>query len=293
MFKTLAIGALILSQSVFATHLEKVCEAAVKDTPVWEEGLIAHRSEGQFVIESHGGTIIVETPMQIRGVIQDGLSIWALTPSKLLEFNAAGDMMNEYLLEWTGNPAWRSLSMVKAGNMIVISRGAGGLIGFDLSKRDIAWTNWMPGDNEGYPSGLAVDGEKVYAAVATSQEAGFTGIITFNPQNGEISKRTSYDVARWGVLDTDAKAQMNGDSLVINNGGWIHVIKREQIAGEKAIRPRWAALVIPQDGQVNAHYMMMKGEFLIHDGQVMGCGMYTAQQDGNYVRRSKLFHIKL
>lgn len=293
MFKSLALGALILTQSAFASHLDKVCESAISDRPVWENGLIAHKGEGQFVIESHGGTIIVETPSKIRGLIQDGLSIWALTPSQLIEFNSAGETVNEYLIEWTGNPQWAALSMAKAGKMMIISRGVGGLIGFDLEKREIAWTNWMPGDNEGYPSGLAVDGDKVYAAVATSQERGFTGIITFSPETGVISKRTPYDVQRWGVLDTDAKARMHGDSLILNNGGWIHVIKRAQIESDKAIRPRWAAHVVPQNGPVNAHYMMIIGEFLIHNGQVMGCGAYTAQENGSYVRKSKLFHIKL
>jgi hypothetical protein len=293
MFKTLILGALLISGTALATHLEKVCESAVRDTPIWEDALIAHRSNGQFVIETHNGIIIAESATQIRGVIQDGLSIWALTMRELVELNAAGDVMNTYSIEETGNPAWAALSMAIAGRKLIISRGAGGLMGFDLEKREITWTNWMPGDNEGYPSGLAVDGEKVYAAVASSQEAGFTGIITVNPVSGEITKRSSYDVARWGVLDTDVKARMHGDSLVLNNGGWIHVIKREQIESDKAIRPRWAAHVIPQDGTVNAHYMMIKGDFVIHGGQVMGCGAYTAQENGNYVRKSKLFHVKL
>ncbi len=293
MFKSLALGALIISSSAFANHLDTVCETAVKNDIVWETNLIAYREAGETLITSHGGMIVASTTSPIRAVIQDGLSIWALTPSQLLEFNAAGDVVNEYLIEWTGNPAWKALSMVKAGNRMIISRGAGGLLGFDLEKREITWTNWMPGDDEGYPSGLAVDGEKVYAAVATSQEKGFTGIITINPADGVITKRTKYDVARWGVIDTDAKAVMSGDSLILNNGGWIHVIKREQIESEKAIRPRWAALVIPQDGPVNAHYMMIKGQFVIHGDQVMGCGVYTAQHEGNFVRKSKLFHIKL
>ncbi len=293
MFKALALSALVFSSSVFATHLETVCEKAIYSNPIWEENLIAYRDGGAFLITSHGGTIIAETPAQIRGVIQDGLSIWALTATELVEINSGGDVLNSYKIEETGNPFWQSLSMVKAGKKLIISRGAAGLLGFDLETRTVAWNNWMPGDNEGYPSGLAFDGTNVFAAVATSQERGFTGIITFSPETGIISRRTPYDVARWGVIDTDAKAQMSGDSLVLNNGGWIHVITKKQIESDKAIRPRWAALVIPQAGEVNAHYMMIKGEFVIHDGQVMGCGMYTSQQDGVFVRKSKLFHVKL
>ena len=293
MFKSLALGALILSSSAFANHLETVCESAMNSDIAWETNLVAYRDGGETMISSHGGLIVASTTSAVKGIIQDNLSIWALTKSQLVEFNAAGDVVNEYLIEWTGNPMWTALSMVKVGNKIVISRGAGGLIGFDLEKREIAWTNWMPGDDEGYPSGLAVDGDKVYAATATSVERGFTGIITINPENGTITRRSKYDVARWGVIDTDAKAVMHGDSLILNNGGWIHVIKRSQIESDKAIRPRWAAHVIPQDGPVNAHYMMIKGQFVIHGDQVMGCGVYTAQQDGAFVRKSKLFHVKL
>ena len=292
MFKSLALAAFI-STSAFAGHLDTVCESAVKKNPVWEDSLVVYRDSGESLITTHGGMIIGSTPSVVKGIFQDGLSIWMLTKSQLIEMNSAGDIMNEYLVEWTGNPSWQSLSMVKAGNMIVISRGAGGMIGFDLTKRDIAWTNWMPGEDEGYPSGLAFDGEKIYAAVATSQENGFTGIITVNPLTGEIMKRSKYDVPRWGVLDTDAKARMNGDSLVLNNGGWIHVITKKQIESDKAIRPRWAAHVIPQDGSVNAHYMQILGDFVIHNGQVMGCGAYTAQENGVFTRKSKLFHVKL
>lgn len=293
MFKSLALGALILSSSAFGNHLETVCESAMNSDIAWETNLVAYRDGGETMISSHGGLIVASTTSAVKGIIQDNLSIWALTKSQLVEFNAAGDVVNEYLIEWTGNPMWTALSMVKVGNKIVISRGAGGLIGFDLEKREIAWTNWMPGDDEGYPSGLAVDGDKVYAATATSVERGFTGIITINPENGTITRRSKYDVARWGVIDTDAKAVMHGDSLILNNGGWIHVIKRSQIESDKAIRPRWAAHVIPQDGPVNAHYMMIKGQFVIHGDQVMGCGVYTAQRDGVFVRKSKLFHVKL
>jgi hypothetical protein len=293
MFKALTLSAFILSGSALADHLEKVCETAVTNSPVLEENLVAYRENGQTLITTHGGMIIADTPAEVRGLLQDGLSIWALTGTELVELNGAGEVLNSYKIEETGNPSWSSLSMVKANRMLIISRGAAGLLGFDLDKRVIAWNNWMSGDNEGYPSGLAFDGVNVFAAVATSQERGFTGIITVNPENGIISKRSPYDVVRWGVIDTDAKAMMSGDSLILNNGGWIHVITKKQIESDKAIRPRWASYVIPQNGEVNSHYMMIKGEFVIHGDQVMGCGIYTDRQDGTFVRKSKLFHIKL
>lgn len=293
MLKSLAIAAIFLSAPSFAGHLDTVCEKAVNQSIVWEDNLIAYRDSGESLITTYEGTIIASAPVAIRGVIQDGLSIWTLTPRQLVELNSAGDVLNTYWIEETGNPMWQALSMVKANGKIIITRGVGGMIGFDLTKREIAWTNWMPGDDEGYPSGVAFDGEKVYAAVATSQENGFTGVITVNPENGNIERRSRYDVARWGVIDTDAKARMHGDALILNNGGWIHLITKKQIESDKAIRPRWVAQVIPQNGAANAHYLMIKGEFMVHDGFVMACGIYSADENGSIVRKSKLFHVKL
>lgn len=293
LIKSLALAALITTTTAFADHLDTVCESAITSAPTWEENLIAYRANGENLVTTHQGMIIGSAPSAIKGMFQDNLSIWILTKSQLLEMNAGGEILNEYLIEWTGNPAWQALSMVKANNMIVIGRGAGGLLGFDLTTREIAWTNWMKGDDDGYPSGVAFDGQNVYAATATSMENGFTGIITVNPADGTITKRSKYDVPRWGVLDTDAKAIMNGDSLILNNGGWIHVITKKQIESDKAIRPRWVAQMIPQDGPVNAHYMTLLGNFVIHDGYVMGCGAYTTQDNGVFVRKSKLFHVKL
>ena len=294
MLKVFILG-FMLSSAAFANHLEKVCETATTANPVWEEGLVAYRdlSTREFHITSHGGMIIASSSDAIRGVIQDGLSIWALTARYLIETNATGEVVNSYEVEDSGLPYIRALSMVRAGNILVISRGAGGLIGFDLTKREIVWTNRMSGDDEGFPSALAFNGSKVYAAAATSQENGFTGIITIDPVSGMIERRVAYDVARWGVLDVDAKARMHGESLVLNNGGWIHVITKAQLEGSKKIRPRWVAQVVPQNGSVNQHYLMLSGEFLVEDGYVKGCGVYTAFEEGSYVRKSRLSLIKL
>lgn len=290
MLKSLALAALV-SFSASAAHLDKVCETS--RTVAWDKDLVAFRESGETLITTHEGTFIGSIPETALGIIQDGLSIWILSKSKLMEMNAAGEIMNDYLIEWTGNPAWQALSMAKADNMIVISRGVGGLLGFDLKTREIVWTNWFAGADEGQPSGLAFDGSKLFAALATSQENGFTGIAEINPMSGAVVKRTKYDVYRSGVIGTDTNARMHGDTFVLNNGGWLHLITKKQIEDGKAIRPRWAAHVIPASAPVNAHYMMLNGDFILHGEHVMGCGTYTAHEGGNFVRKSKLFHVKL
>jgi hypothetical protein len=292
MFKTLAFLFLAVSGTAFA-NLEKICESSNGAGLVWEDNLVAYRSEGETHISTFNGTIITSTPATLRGLIQDGISIWALTAKNLVELNAAGDVLNSYTVDESQGQNGGALSMVKAGNILVIARGYEGMIGFDLEKRSIVWTNSMSTDDDGFASGVTFDGKNVYAAVATRFENGFTGILTVDPMNGQIIKKNAYDVYRWGVISTDAKARMNGDSIILNNGGWIHVITKKQLESDKKIRPRWVAHVIPKEGEINAHYMTMSGEFVLHDNQVMGCGAYTTIENGTFVRKNKLFHVKL
>lgn len=177
--------------------------------------------------------------------------------------------------------------------MLVISRGAAGLLGFSLKERTFKWHNHMNGTDEGYPSGLASDGNVVYAAVATSRENGFTGIITIDPKSGTILKRSPFNVRTAGVVDTDAVAKIYQGNLILNNGGWIHLITPKQLQSEKAIRPRWVAHVVPQDGEVNRHYMTLHGDFFFEEGMLVGCGSYTTIIDSRFARRSRLFKVKL
>lgn len=293
LLKFLALGLLVASNTALA-DLDQICANAVNSAPAWDTDLIAYREDGKSIIETFNGSIIASTPAMIRGLIQDGLSIWALTPTQLIEFNAGGEILNTYQVEHSGNPYAGTRSMAKAGKILIITLGHEGMLGFDLEQRKIAWVNSMSDQDGGEPTAVAFDGTQAYIAAATNHENGFTGIITVNPETGAITKKIPYDVPHSGVIGIDANARMSGDTLVLNNGGWIHLISKEQIERGGKVRPRWVAHVIPQNGQVNAHYMILAGGFLVHDQEVMGCGTFTAQEEGGgLTRKSKLFHVPL
>lgn len=293
MFKALTLTALIMSGSAFAGHLDTVCENAIGNAPVFDSNYVARRnSSGKFAIETLEGALITETSAQIKSMVRDGGSIWVLTATQIVELNTAGEVQEMFDLEDSHNPFWAGLSMIQFNRQLIVSRGAAGVVAFDMDERKFTWKNGVTGDDDGFPSGLATDGRVIYAAAATSHERGFTGILVLNPETGAIMKKVPYDL-NWGVMDTDVKARMYGDSLVLNNGGWIHMITKKQLETAKTIKPRWVAQMVPADGPVNAHYMMITGEFLMHGDMVMGCGIYTAQEGGNFVRKSKLVHIKM
>lgn len=289
MFKTLALAALaVMTTNGYAGHLDTVCESATHAKPVFDSQYLAQRkSTGMTVIETLSGEAVVETWDSVRAIIRDTGSLWALTPTALVEVDMAGEVLGTHDIE-------AGLSMIQSGRKLIISRGAAGVMAFDMDEKKVLWTNFFGGDEDyGQPSGLATDGRVLYAMSATSFQNGFTGVVTMNPETGAIIRKTPYDTRSWGVLDTDVKARMHGENLVLNNGGWIHLITKKQLESEKAIKPRWVAHTIPAEDDVSAHYMMIAGDFLMHDGQVMACGVYTARGENGYVRKSKLFHVKL
>lgn len=307
MFKSVVI-ALSLSASVsFADHLDLVCEKAmmvdptrpqylISNPPSFSGGILSRRvgddTGWDYVVEDFNGKLIGTFHAPIYQIIKTENSVWALGPFDLMEMDMDGRVVHTYNFG-SNNLSWRGRAMAINRDMLVISRGAAGLMGFDLKDRAFKWQNTMSGNDEGYPSGLASDGNVIYGAVATSRENGFTGIITIDPLTGNILNRTPYDVRRWGVIDTDAVARIYKGNLILNNGGWIHLIRPEQLQSEKAIRPRWVAHVVPQNGDVNLHYMSLNGDFFFEDDHLVGCGNYTTQIDSRFTRRSKLFKVKL
>lgn len=285
--------ALLLSTPTFASHLDRVCETAQRFPVTWEKDLVAYFDNNEMLLSTHGGTIIGSLDRPILDIVQHELSIWLLTPNDLVEMNSAGEVLHRYSIDDANVQGRFASTMARAGNLLVITQGYAGFTGFDMEARKFVWRNVLGGADDGYASAVTFDGANLLIAAATSMPNGFTGIITADLSTGAVIKRTRYDVARWGVIGTDVKARMVGEKLLLNNGGWLHLITPAQLAADRSIRPRWVAHTIPRNGDVGPHYMMLSGDFLLHDGQVMGCGVYTDSENGTLVHRSKLFHVSL
>lgn len=279
-----------------AGHLDKVCEGSRENgrfgEVVFTSEFLSRPMERGSVIETHEGEVIFESEVPLRGLLRAGESLWALGQFDLFELNLSGRLLNTYNFEPSGNPVWQAQSFALAGDTMVITRGWAGLMGFDLKSRSVQWTNAL-GAQDGVPGGVVFNGERVYVTVATSVEAGFTGVMTVNPETGEVTGRTPYNQARAGVIAPDATAIWHKDQLIINNSGWLHLLTQTQLASARATRPRWLAHEIPAQGSVNQHYMMFDGGIFVEDDHVVGCGTYTDYIDGTYVRRNRLFRVAL
>ena len=187
MIKSLLLSMSLFSLSAFATnHLETVCkDASLQDPsrpeyfysnpPIFEQDLIVRRNpfSGAWLMENIHGEKLATFDVPVSKIIKTDSSILALAPFDIIEMNHQGEIQNIHNFEPSENPSWRALSMVKVQDMLVISRGPAGMIGFDMKTKTVKWQNLMGGSNDGFPSGLAFNGTSVYAAVATSHENGF------------------------------------------------------------------------------------------------------------------------
>ncbi len=236
-------------------------------------------------VRSAAGTTLWSTPGEIRGLASVEEDLLVLTSDRLRRFDRAGELKDE--MELGTHPALgnQARAMARIGDLVVIARGRGGVAALSLSAGRLLWE--MP---------LAVDGGMAVGVVAVAgkfrviatgtRENGFNGVVTIN-EAGQVLSRAPYDQRRVGVVFPEIWGQEYKGQLLINNGGWIHLITATQLDGNKAIRPRWVAHAVGE-GQ-GQHYMMLLGDFYLKGEELWGCGSYQE----NRTLKSKLFRVPL
>ena len=283
-----------------ASHLDDVCNLAYRsgqnsNSPMFDNNLMARRDTTdlgtQYVIETLNGDKIFSDLRPIKDFVVKGNSIWILNSFELLEINFKGDLLGRYPFEEDTSSEWFGYSFSMAGDIILIAQGLGGMTAFDTNTRKVIWHNLLEEAQGGTTISVATDGVNGYAVMTPRYENGFTGITIFNPRTGEISKILPYKKSS-GVISVEAKASWYNDSLVLSNGGWIHVMTRKQLE-EKELKPRWVPHVINANGEVNPHYMLLTGEFFFENKELVGCGIYTAKENGLFVRKSSLYKVPM
>jgi|GEM_PF-3549405 len=300
------IAAIGLSFSAQASYLDIVCSDAqrsnpsnpsfsIMNPPVFAEGFVARKSaaHGQFAIETLGGVEIFKHPTRITSLVLEGDTLWALAGFEILQLTTAGELLGRHTFETQENPAWRGKTMVLADDLLIIARGLAGMLAFNTVTHKIEWSTLMSEVEGGMPVSVQFDGTQIWAVMATTYQNGFTGFAALELTTGRVTKLTPYDQRRAGVIETEPSSRWFNDSLVLNNAGWIHVITRKQLESGKAIRPRWVAQPMPQDGEVQPHYMMLVGEFFFEQNNLVGCGVFTTHDQGRFLRKSATFFVNL
>jgi hypothetical protein len=284
MLRALIAGSLI-SFGAHAAYLDTICNSALQNPgTIFGDGVIAARINGDYVLSDMEGKAIFSTPTRIRSVVVNGEDMWLLSSGALMHMKRDGTIVSTHELD-------QNITMARAGNTLLVVRGGGTLTGFDMTEKKEIFTNYLNEIKGGDAVAIAFDGKNAQVVFTSNTEGGYNGIATVDIRNGNVLKAIPYDVSRAGVVDPDAKARWYNNSLVLNNGGWIHVITADQLAKGKPVKPRWVAHALGEGR--DKHYMMLKGEFFFEGNSLVGCGLYNERQNTEWVRLSGLFKVTM
>ncbi len=305
--KCLSLVILLISSSVFANHLETVCKSAlqpypgragyfVSNPPKFSENFIARsyfNEEGRInVVENFDGIKIYQLADKIRGLNENQNSLWLLQDYELVNITTTGVLIARHPFVFNPNPQTaKAVSMTKVGELLLIARGRDGLTAFNMETQKILWHTDLLEVDGGKPVAIAFDGDHGQAIFTSTREGGFNGVVTIDIENGKVLGQTPYNRRRAGVISPDAVAHWNNDSLIINNGGWIHVLTQDQIQTRKPVKPKWVAVEVGDD--LHLHYMMLSGDFFIENNKLFGCGMMNERNGDQVTRFARLFEVQL
>lgn len=296
-----------LTSTVFANHLETVCKSSKQpvpgrsghwysNPPTFSGNLLSRRLVDDrgtnYVIERMNGEELYHAPARLSGVIEFEGSIWALEEYSILELDADGVERERHPIVFnpTSNEP-RAYDFGLMQGLLVVARGSGGLTAFNPQTRKIQWHTELPEVQGSKPVAIAFDGEFAQVIMTGTREGGFNGIVKVELNDGKVLEQTAYDIRRAGVISPDAKAKWFNNSLVINNGGWIHIITAKQLAAGKPMKPRWLAVEVGDD--MHLHYMMLEGEFFFEGNNLYGCGAYNERNGNDITRVARLFKVPM
>lgn len=298
---------ILLISSAFAGHLETVCKSAKQpfpgrtnswysNPPRFSQNYLTRRSIDQdgtrFVLESFNGDEVFESQDALKGVIEFAGALWLLTDYELLHLSLEGELLNRYAFVFNPNPdTKKAMAFSLAEELILIARGSAGLTAFNPRTGKVQWHSEMTEVAGSRPVSVAFDGDNAQVIMTGTREGGFNGIATVELESGKVIGQTAYNIRRAGVISPDASAGWYKDSLVLNNGGWIHIISKKQLEEQKPIRPRWLAVEVGDD--MHLHYMMLTGDFFFKDENLYGCGVYNERNGDEINRLARLFEVKM
>lgn len=307
MVRFILLLSLIPYSLMASTHLETVCldslqahptraNAQISNPPSFASNHLVRRviEDGKiyYALESLQGERIFESSNQLIAIEETQNELWVLANHELLEISFTGEVKESHPIVF--NPApneAKARAMTRADDLLLVARGSGGLTAFNILNKKIQWHSELAGVDGAVPVAVTFDGKNAQVIMTGTREGGFNGVATVSLHDGAVIGQMPYNQRRAGVIFPYAKARWSNDKLILNNGGWIHLITAKQIADGKPIKPVWRAVEVGDD--MHLHYMMLSGEFFVRDNVLYGCGTYNERSGGDSVRAARLFEVNL
>lgn len=270
----------LFSMSVMAAHLDTVCEGALTNPPLFSENFVS----SQNTITDFEGNKIFTPDGHVLSIANDKNTLWVLTTTSLKKMSLKGEELASLEL-------YDSRNIALAGDSVLLVKKGGYLVKLSAVDLEELWTTRLNDVKDSEVIAAAFDGANVEAIMTSTNEGGFNGIATVDFSSGRFIRKSGYDYVKAGVIDPTAIGRWYQGNLILNNGGWIHLISAGQLAQGKTFRPVWKAQTVGQ-GQ-DLRYMMLKGEFYFSGSNLIGCGYYNERRNGEWVDLTKLFTVKI
>jgi|GEM_PF-4946291 len=131
----------------------------------------------------------------------------------------------------------------------------------------------------------------IFVLLTSVRQTGANGLMTFDAKTLRQINLASYDSWRSGVIDPDSFLSFWRDEVILNNGGWIHRLKKDIVLKKRRVHPFWQS--IPMGEGRDRFFMMLKGRPTVMEDKIVGCGSYSKKMIDHVESYSDFFSISL
>jgi hypothetical protein len=220
--------------------------------------------------------------------------LWLLMGEKLMSFNERGRLQGEYRFQAGLRSKDYPHSLVVVDDKIYIAHGGIGLVSFDPENSTYSFESPLKTYQEkGRSLAISLFHDETSGALnilhTGNSEKAFNGFISFDMTSKTILQEFEYSRRKDGVIDRYGLIYGRGNQIYINNGGWIHQLKKLTDSRSKQ-RPRWLAIKENSGGRQS--FARIRGDFLFNENSILGCGVIAPKNRGDK-RVAKLFSRRL
>lgn len=232
------------------------------------------RRGNENVFFSPDGEVPLKAPLErYRDFLVHQDNVYTIGKSGINIFSMQGEFLERYL-----ETKPRGMYYHEAGDVLFLASGDDGLQAFDMTRKKLLFTHPLNTVNEdGHRSAaVAITGDghnTLYIAMTGRTQHGFNGIVSFDLVKNQMSFKSEYNKRRAGVIDIYPKMYNRDNEVILNNGGWIHRIKKSDLRTRKTIRPVWKA--IPHIMGDYRQFIRIEGDLIFDADEVIGCGTYN------------------
>ena len=245
-----------------------------------QEDYFLQRTNGKYSLSNLS---LSPNPAPVRDFVVVEDKVYLATSKGLFEY----DLLTGKLLAQVNRPephtAPRGLYFQASTNRLYMANEAMGLSFFDLATRKIVFVDDLQSVNSNGQQSLSIavvgdNEDHLFIAMTGNTEKGFNGVIVFDPQTNQLVSSSEYNRRTAGVIDPYASIYELNGVITLNNGGWIHHVKKSELLTKKVIKPTWQAL--PHQQNNYQQYVMIEGDLIFEDGQIKGCGKIYDRNSG-------------